>query len=456
MIMAVAIFYSAQAQDLVIRNTNLIDVKNGTIKENMDVNISNGIISGISKHQQNRKYREHSTLIDGSGKYLTPGFIDTHVHMAMGQIEVSMADGMPTVGMKLEDDLPEITASLLLKYGITTSRDPGGFTDVTVKTKKKIASGEISGPELFVAGSILDTMRFINLVATVKSRDDVVEEIRRQKEAGVDFIKFYTSLSPELVETGIREAHKLELGTIAHLHSTSWTKASLLGMDNIVHIIPGSEDYLPEENRASYHQYELMGSKAFYKWFEYVDLESDAIADMIQTLKKNNTSVDPTLVVFHAAFFGNTAEYKSGELLSELPKGLVDNWKTVFNFNLGWTEQDFTDAQSVWPKVQKFVKMLHENDILLTTGTDANNPWVVPGDSYHRELRLLSESGLSNAEILKMATLNGAKLLKIEGRTGTIESGKEADLVLLRANPLSNIKNTKNIDMVISNGVRVY
>lgn len=280
----------------------------------------------------------------------------------------------------------------------------------------------------------------------------MIKEIRKQKEAGVDFIKFYTSLSPELLELGINEAKKMKLGTIAHLHSTSWTKASRLGIDNIVHIIPGSDTYMPEEHRAIYQQYELVG-KAAFKWFEYVDLESEVIANLITTLKNNNTSVDPTLVVFHATFFGNTSEYTSNDLFNEYPKVLVDNWKT-FNFNLGWTDEDFDDAQKVWPKVQKFVKMLHDNDILLTTGTDGNNPWIIPGDSYHREIKLLANSGLTNAEILKMATLNGARLLKIEDRTGTIEKGKEADLVMLKSNPLIDINNTRDIIMVFSNGVK--
>ena len=455
MLMVLGVTHSTEAQDLVIKNINVIDVKKGIVKENMDVRISNGMISRVSKHKRYREHDENIKIIDGSAKYLMPGFIDTHVHMAMGKVDVSLMDGQPSIGMQLEDDLPEITANLLLKHGITTGRDPGGLTDVTVKTKKKIAAGEISGPEMFVAGSILDNTQFTNLVATVRSKNEVVEEIRRQKEAGVDFIKFYTSLTPELLKVGVAEAHKLKLGTIAHLHSTSWTTVSRLGIDNIVHIIPGSEDYLPDENKASYHQYELMGSKAFYKWFEYVDLECEAVANMIKTLKTNNTSIDPTLVVFHATFFGNSDAYSSNELLNELPQRMVDNWKASFNFNLGWTEEDFTDAQKVWPKVQKFVRMLHDNNILLTAGTDANNPWVVPGDSYHRELKLLSECGLTNAEVLKIATLNGAKILNIEDRVGSVERGKEADLVLLHSNPLVDIKNSSDIFMSISNGVEI-
>ncbi|MDF9801335.1 imidazolonepropionase-like amidohydrolase [Catalinimonas alkaloidigena] len=455
LVVTVSLCCRAYGQDIWIKNTNVIDVENGQVKENMDILIKDGLIFEISDHQTQEKKPDNVEVIDGSGKYLLPGFVDTHVHMAMGEVEVSVVDGQPTIGMNLEDELPEITASLLLKHGITTSRDPGGFTEVTVQVKENIASGKMMGPELFVAGSILDTTQFTNLVAQVKSKSEVVEEVRKQKASGVDFIKFYTSLPPELLEAGIREAHKIELETIAHLHNTSWTEASRLGIDNIVHIIPVSDIYIPDEHKASYHQSVLMGSKAFYKWFEYVDLESEKISELISTLKKNNTSVDPTLVVFHATFFGNTSAYKTHELLSELPDKMIENWQTIFNFNLGWTEQDFIDAQKIWPKVQRFVKMLHDQGIMLTTGTDTNNPWIIPGGSFHRELQLLTGCGLTNAEILKMATLNGAKLLKVEDRIGTIEKGKEADLVLLSSNPLLDIQNVKDIAMIISNGVKV-
>jgi imidazolonepropionase-like amidohydrolase len=101
------------------------------------------------------------------------------------------------------------------------------------------------------------------------------------------------------------------------------------------------------------------------------------------------------------------------------------------------------------------VKMLHNEGILITAGTDANNPWIVPGDSFHKELILLKDCGLSPAEVLKIATLNGAKLLGIDYRTGTIEKGKEADLILLNANPLDDLGNIRDIHAVLSNGTVV-
>ncbi len=439
-------------QKLLIKNVNVIDVVNGVLQKGTDIYIEEGFIIKISKTKKQRRKEYHSNVIDGSGKYLIPGYIDTHVHQAMGLTGVSIKNSRPVLKLTPLDNLSKITANLLIKHGITTSRDPGGKTELTVKAKSNIAAGKLKGPEFFVAGSIIDTTNFINLTVKVTNEHEIRNEIKKQKEAGVDFIKLYTSLTPELILAGIEESHKLGLKTISHLHTTSWTEASELGVDNIVHIIPGHERYLPEKHRAAYHKATLMGAIGFYKWFEYVDLESYEISDLTQTLKANNTSIDPTLVVFHAAFFGNTAEYKSNEMLDELPAELVNNWKTSFNYNIGWKAQHFNEAQQAWPKVQQFVKMLHNEGILLTAGTDANNPWIVPGDSFHKELVLLKDCGLSNAEVLKIATLNGAKLLEIDYRTGSIEKGKEADLILLNSNPLMDISNSRDINVVLSNG----
>lgn len=439
-------------QDLLIKNVNVIDVENGELQKGTDIYIQNGVIINISKSKKRKKIDQNSTVIDGTGKYLMPGYVDTHVHLAMGPIGVAIEDAKPVLQLSILDSLPKITSELLVEHGITTSRDPGGKTEVTVQTKKDIAAGKMKAPEFFVAGSILDTTAFANLVAKVTNEKEILDEIRKQKNAGVDYIKLYTSLTPELTKIGIDESHKLGLKTISHLHTTSWTEASNLGIDNIVHIIPGHERYLPEAHRAAYHQAAMMGAIGFYKWFEYVDLESDEISDLILTLKENNTSIDPTLILFHATFFGNTTEYQSNKMLNKLPSELVNNWKTVFNFNMGWTERHFSEAQSTWPKVQQFVMMLHEGGILLTAGTDANNPWIVPGNSFHKELALLKECGLTNVEVLKIATLNGAKLLEIDDRIGTIEKGKEADLVLLNSNPLDDIRSSNDINTVLLNG----
>lgn len=442
----------AASQTIIIQNISIIDVETSKVLENRDIYVSEGLIVKIDFFKEAKESNDQQKIIDGSGKFLMPGFIDTHAHFSMGPVKISIENQRPKLSLDLNNNLSEITGDLLLRHGITTARDPGGQTDSLVKVKKAINSGVLKGPEIFVAGSIIDTTEFENLAVAVKSTSEIIEEIRHQKELGVDFVKLYTSLGPEFLKIAIDEAHRLGLKTIGHLHNTSWTKGSNLGLDNIVHIIPGNESYLPQEKREEYQASLLWGSKAFFKWFELVDLESASIREMIQTLKKNNTSIDPTLVVFHAAFFGSKNIYKTNELLKGLPAELTENWSTLFNFNVGWTEDDFKLAEAAWPKVEKFLLMMYNEGVFITAGTDANNPWIVPGDSFHQELSLMVNAGIPVQEVLKIATINGAKLLKKFDVLGSIKEGKQADLIILNDNPLNNIDHTRKIDIVISNG----
>lgn len=446
----ILIVNQSYAQDLTIQNINVINVEQGIVHQGQDVVIKNGLIAEINV---NEKIRIGEEYIDGTGKYLSPGFIDSHVHVAMGTVSLKIEESKPVIVLNPDEDLTRMTCDLLLKNGITTARDPGGLTEITTRTKDLISRGQLLGPELFVAGNVIDTVQFRNLTSVVKTPKDIEQEVLKQKEAGVDMIKLYTSLTPDMLRAGIDAAHANGLMVTAHLHTTSWTEAAELGIDNIVHIIPGNDECIESSKKEDYRQ--ALGTKAFYKWFELVDLESEKVKHMIQVLKKNKVAIDPTLVPFHAAFYGNTGEYQSNPALENMPPNVINNWKTTFNFNLGWSEKDYRLAQAAWPKVQKFTKMLFDEGVLLTAGTDANNPWTVPGDSFHRELELLRACEISNAEVLKIGTLNGARIIGKEDQIGSITIGKEADLVVLNNNPLEDISATRSIDIVINNGVIV-
>lgn len=442
---------TALGQDLVIRNITVVDVETGTLSENRTVIINGEIIESIIPSGNNNTYPNGTTVIDGTGQYLTPGFVNTHIHIAIGTAGFNMSDGAPKLEMDILAEVPEYTLPLLLANGITTARDPGGKTEVTTSVKKQLENARLTGPELFVAGAIIDTTYFKNLVAQIKTKEDIAKAIAKQQREGVDYIKLYTSLNPELLEYGIEEAHKMGLGTIAHLQNTSWTEAARRGLDNIVHIIPGNEQLLPEQYRNEFTQSVAMGSQWMYKWFEYADLNSPEINEMVSTLKKYNVSVDPTLILFHSVFFANKGTYQQNPELKYVPDSMVENWKT-FNYNVGWSEEDYRRANAVWNKVEKFTKLLHTNGVMLTAGTDNNNPWIPAGESFHRELELLAETGISDSDVLKIATINGAKMLGIDHRVGTVHEGKEADLVILKRNPLDDISNSRQVEVVIING----
>lgn len=434
----------------VVENVNVIVGDGSAPVKNQDVVIAGGVIRKIEDADAYRA-PGGAHIINGDGKYLLPGFIDTHAHIALGPVSMTLENGTPVFAVTPLPELTDISMKMLLEYGVTTARDPGGSTELAVTTRDRQARGELEGPGLQVAGELIDLSRFDNILTTVANADDVIAEIDRQAEIGVDWIKLYTSLPPELTQVAINAAHARTLKVTGHLDATTWTEAAEMGIDSIVHIIPGSASFLPEEAREEYaHAHRL--SLFMLQWFELADFDAPQIQEMIDVMRENNVSLDPTLVLFHAMANGDGDIYLANPALAGLPEEMIDNWKTLFNFNIGWTPEDFETARRIWPHVLEFTKLLHESGIMLTAGTDANNPWVAPGDSFHTELQLLVDADIPPVDVLTIATRNGAILMGIEEEVGTVEVGKRADLVLLDADPLADIANTRRIRWVMQNG----
>jgi imidazolonepropionase-like amidohydrolase len=124
------------------------------------------------------------------------------------------------------------------------------------------------------------------------------------------------------------------------------------------------------------------------------------------------------------------------------------------HFDGDWTAEDYRRWNAAYPKMQALVRMMRDAGVLLTAGTDLTNPWIIPGESLHQEFELLVAAGLSPSEVLKMTGLNAARALR-SNNVGLIEAGRLADLVLLAANPLQNISNTRTIRWVMKGGKRV-
>jgi imidazolonepropionase-like amidohydrolase len=137
---------------------------------------------------------------------------------------------------------------------------------------------------------------------------------------------------------------------------------------------------------------------------------------MINALVNNNISVDPTLDIYEA-------------IIKEEPQN-----------------------QYLWPKILQLTKMLYENGATLLSGSDIPNFELVPGVSLHHELEILVKAGIPPLEVIKIATRNGAKALGIQEDVGTIEPGKQANIIVLSDNPVAEISNTKKIEVVINNG----
>jgi imidazolonepropionase-like amidohydrolase len=260
-------------------------------------------------------------VIDLSGRYLMPGLIDTHAHVTILPLD---DDGTVADAMSLEDS--ERALRTLVAFGVTTVRNPAAPTADGVALRERVASGEVLGPRIVTAGAALSLTRagFGPFVAT-PDKTSVRQEIRRQAAAGVDVVKVYAALPPELVRAAIEEAHALGKPVVGHLQRTTWTAAARLGIDAVTHAAPWSVEYLPAERRSGYQG--TMRDRL--RWLEEVDFDGPEIQEMIAVLAERGVTVDPTLIALHTKFFGDDPQHLRDPELHLAPAASRAAWQHI-------------------------------------------------------------------------------------------------------------------------------
>jgi imidazolonepropionase-like amidohydrolase len=403
---------------IVLKGATVIDGTGDPPRPNTTIIIDGSRIAALSSNTTaNAEIRSSAAknILDLTGKYIIPGLFDMHAHVAN------------VLKNSYNQSESEYMLSMLLTYGVTTIRNTGGPTEQSVELKKNVSEGKISGPQIYTAGQLLNTKEIPVPFEEkqVVTEQDVTQEVRNQIEAGVDYIKLYVGLTPELVKAAIHEAQSNEKKVIGYLYLTSWTDAANLGVgdnktavnhiDFLTHGVPVSPYLLSEADRQKFLE---AGDHPFnhFLWLDLVDLNGPEINEMINAVASNSIPVDPTLDIYEIMIKGEP------------------------------------QYQYLWHKVLQLAKMLYDKGVPILSGTDIPNFDLVPGASLHHELELLVEAGIPPLEVIKIATKNGAQALDIDEETGTIEPGKQADMIVLSENPLDDISNTKKIEAVINNG----
>ncbi|MBP6690140.1 MAG: amidohydrolase family protein [Hyphomonadaceae bacterium] len=431
-------------------NMTLLDPATQTRTANSYILVSQGRILAVGRGEGPEVAAERRH--DMGGAYALPGLIDTHAHVTLGRLSVRVEDGRAALVAASEDEITEHNARLLVAMGVTTIRNPGGATDANARYARRVASGELIGPTALAAGEILDATPFEGLAIGVTDDASIEAAVAYQAEAGMQYVKLYQLLTEAQIEAGIAAARRHRMRTIIHTNGVNWERASALGIDSIVHAMPISPDLLTPENRARYRGPEFTGGKAFYQWWELVDLDGPEMRSMIAELARRRVTVDLTLVLFQKQFWGDDPGVRD-HFIDYTHPGMRENWRT-FRFDIGWTQDDYTRARAVWPKIMRFARMLYEAGVPLTIGTDLANPFVAPGADVHTEMRLYQDAGIPSWAVLRMATNNAAETLGLDESIGRLSPGYEADIVFTLADPSRDVANIENVSGVLLNGVR--
>lgn len=425
-------------------NVTVIDATGAPAMRGMTVLVTAGRISGIGKTGK-LKVPEGSRVIDATGKFLIPGLWDMHAHI-------------------WDKDMlfPAYTAN-----GITGVRDMGGVLEPWLKWRTQIEAGEARGPRSVIGGKIIDGFKpFFYFFVQAASAGQGRETVRSLKEKGADFIKVYDRLPRETYFAIIDEARQQKLSFAGHVPvEVKASEASSAGQKSIEHLTGIALECSTDEARLRTEAIDALNHarKEGIKMEEVgasirrayslsrsipLDTYSEVRAKGLFTLfRRNSTWQVPTLVVRED--FGN----------EEIRRSVTPHLKYFPPFvrSMILPESKATDEEREvnkrrFRKELEIVRAMRKVGVRFIAGADAPNPYSVPGFGLHDELALLVEAGFTPLEALQTATRNPAEFLGQLDSLGTIERGKIADLVLLEANPLADINNTRKIAAVVLGG----
>ncbi len=282
---------------IAIKDVTVIDGKGNPPQNYMVVMLKGDTINDVAK-SKGYILPENTRIIDGRGKFVVPGFIDTHAHVTVLPI-----DENKNIIDKYDKKASLASLKTMVAFGVLTVRNPAAPTKDGVELRDLVKHEPgIVGPEIFTSGAALNRVESnFGPFAATPTEETVREEVKKQISAGVNYIKVYSSLKPNLVKAAIDEAHKGGVKVVGHLQNTSWTEAAKFGIDSITHAAPWHKSYLPADFREQYRPSFLGG----IDWIEKVDYESDSITEMLDSMLASNVAFDPTLIVFHTKFWGN-------------------------------------------------------------------------------------------------------------------------------------------------------
>jgi imidazolonepropionase-like amidohydrolase len=462
----VCLLFTACAQTkpatVVIRDVTVVDVTNGSLRAKQTVLVAGNRITAVGPAHEVQAPAD-AELIDAAGGFLIPGLWDMHVH-SVGNVAWDMRVGSMTNA--------EWHFSLFLAYGVTGVRNMNdGTADATLKltnsVKRRLAEGDLRGPRLLANGPAVDGNPPLTsnpvVVHTVAEARAVVDELA---DHGADFVKVYENLSREAYFAIMDQARQRGIPVDGHVpFRVLPVEAADAGQRTFEHVLAMALGCSTEAEAEREAFARVLSDSSRSAVIEQTPLalfrhertlydtrDPATCAETIEAYRRNGVAEAPSLVGYHHVV--NAKEILSDTTRMRLVPGAIRrNWEVRFESETGQTLQSI--LRPIVPLQSDNVRLLNDAGVLLLAATDVGIPMLVPGLSLHEELVLLVEAGLTPLEALRTATLNPARVLGVADSLGSIEVGKVADLVLLDANPVANIRNTQRIRAVVTNG-RLY
>ena len=436
-----ALSQSIQA-DLIITNINIVDVANNKIMPNQTVVISKDLIKATGNSVTIQKKYKAKSIIDGTGKYIMPSLWDMHVHFG----------GDTLIGEN------KLLLPLYTAMGINHVRDcAGDISDSVIAWKKAIAENKLEGPTIFTSGPKLEGIKSIwpgDLeIGNEQELNIALDSLQKLK---VDFVKITdNTLEPNLFLKSIVAAKKRGWKVTGHIPATmtvaTYANAGLSAIEHIGYLQRAASD--KEDSitllRASGKITNKEASALYLNTYN-----KEVAIEKFKQLAANGTAVVPTINGSFKTTYLDTYDFSKDDYL----KYLGPAFKRTYDWRIQRAANDNAEAiqfrHANFEAAANLLPVLYKAGVTILAGTDAGflNSYNYPGLGMHEELAIMVKYGLTPQEALSCSVINGPAFFGLQNEYGAVAENKKADLLILNANPLDHIQNTKQIFGLLKKG----
>jgi len=403
-----------------IRHARLFDPVAGEVRDGMTVVVAGDRIASVSP-DADAIPPPGAEPIDAAGKMLIPGLWDMHVHLGEG-------DGL-----------------LQIANGITSVRDLGNDSRQLLSWKKSFDEGSAVGPRVVPAVLVDGRGPFSGPTPDkVDDEREARQTVEKYRALGYAQVKIYSSIKPELVPVLAKVAHEAGMRVSGHVPAFMTAEQFVLaGADEIQHVNFVFLNFLFDSVKDTRTPARFI---AVAEHAAEIDSSQERVRKFFALLKEHSTVIDPTVNVFENLFLARRGAVDPGyaAVADRLPFPIR---RQFLSGGLPVPEGKDATYRAAFGSVLRMVRALHDGGIPIVAGTDA-----LAGFSLARELELYAEAGIEAPEILRIATIGAARVMKKDSELGSIEPGKLADLVLIDGDPTRRITDVRNVEMVLKGG----